>query len=96
MQDKPSPYLWTRLEEQIREYEQNPVRFYFNYTGKRIAFVLRPAVMAVLLFVSVIAGYSGGDVLSKDAGSEISETFYLDKLESQFVEEEYLWAKNGC
>lgn len=96
MQDKPSPYLWTRLEAQIREYEQNPVRFYFNYAGRKLAFLLRPAVMVALVFVSIIAGYSGGDVLSKDADSEILETFYLDKLEPQFVEEEYLWVKNGC
>lgn len=96
MQDKPSTYLWTRLEAQIREYERNPVRFYFNYAEKRVAFIFRPAVTVVLIFVSIIAGYSGGDVLSKDADSEISETFYLNKLEPQFIEEEYLWVKNGC
>ncbi|MEW6088589.1 MAG: zf-HC2 domain-containing protein [bacterium] len=86
---KPSPFLWTRLEAEIKDYERNPVYFGLDYFRKRIAYMLQPAMTAVLIFASILAGYFGGNYLVKDldanqgiSGNEqVAEAFYLDKLE---------------
>ncbi|MFH1288806.1 MAG: zf-HC2 domain-containing protein [bacterium] len=91
---EPSPYIWTKLEAEIKGYEQNPVLFGIFYVKRKFAYILQPVTAAVLLFISVFTGYFGGAFLSKGINGnqdisnteQIAKAFYLDKLEPQ---EEY-------
>lgn len=86
-------YIWTRLEAEIKEYEQNPASFVIFHVRKKFAYILQPAVMAFLVFVSVLSGYFGGNFLSKEMNGnhaisnneQVSEVFFLDRLETEDI-----------
>jgi len=84
---KPSPYLWTRLEERIKQYECN--RNLFTDMRERFGSLVRPAIFALLFLIAIVVGsylgYSSSSTASVDsekaAKDEVARIFHMDAFE---------------
>ncbi|MDD5772948.1 MAG: zf-HC2 domain-containing protein [bacterium] len=95
-------YIWTRLAAEIKEYEHNPVLFDIFYSRKKFAYIFQPAVMVILVFISVLTGYFGGNFLSREINGnqvisnneQVARVFYLDRLETEHISNAMTIASN--
>jgi predicted anti-sigma-YlaC factor YlaD len=84
---KPSPYLWTRLEARIAEYERN-WRLFVD-VKEYLGALVRPAIYVLLLIIMLVVGNRLGNIpagaanmdAEQIAEKEIVQIFYLDALE---------------
>ncbi|TSA21483.1 hypothetical protein D4R75_06180 [bacterium] len=84
---KPSPYLWTRLAERIKQYECNC--HLFTDMSERLGSLVRPAAFVLLFLIALVVGNYLGDFSSstasvdseKAAKEEVARMFYMDAFE---------------
>ncbi|MBI5417805.1 zf-HC2 domain-containing protein [Candidatus Poribacteria bacterium] len=95
-----SPYLWTRLNAQINEYEQNKG----SNIKQLISSLMRPAAISLLIFITITTGYYLEGFLSNNTkvnadtvNEEIAKIFYIDTLKSfpmESIDNEFITASN--
>ncbi|MBI4650064.1 zf-HC2 domain-containing protein [Candidatus Desantisbacteria bacterium] len=90
---EPSPYIWKKLEKNIREYENNKYTFLYIDIKKRFDFLMRPVLLSFMLFIAIITGYYLENFLSNNidlnadvANEQITKIFYIDTLSYSTME----------
>lgn len=87
MRKKPSPYLWTRLEKRIEEY--NYYNHFLSVLMERINSLVQPVAFFLLIIIAVFIGNYLGDVSlnnvsenpPKEVVKEIVKIYHIEAFE---------------
>jgi predicted anti-sigma-YlaC factor YlaD len=87
---KVNPYIYTRIQERINNYERRPSAFITSATR-----ILRPVFVSAIIILGIFAGIKLGNYLNDRLINDVTEiqieSYYLNDLQHEPVEASLLY-----